>query len=163
VSPTVLRRPVSRSQAEDISGGPNSVFYSSSGHGPPYGDVRWQAVLRTLAAWASTPVQPADGEFTPPEPWLVEAASDQSLQLRAAGLQAPDFVVPDGDGGLAFEWRAGATTRSLAVEHDGSMTLLSFQDGMLEREQDLGRLPKPQVSPKAGQQGFLADYFYEHA
>lgn len=163
MSPNILRRPSSRSQSGETSGGPNQVFYGASGSGTSHSDPRWAAILRTLGAWAIAPVQPADHEFTPPVGWLVEAASDYALQLRASGEQAPDFVVPDGDGGLAFEWRAGTATRSLAMERDGSVVLLSFQDGKLEREQDRGRLPKPQVPPKAGQQEFLSFYSFEFA
>lgn len=58
--------------------------------------------------------------------------------LRNAGVAPPTGVVPDGEGGLAFEWRNADLFSSLEVKKDGSVELRQFHGGRLLRRQRFG-------------------------
>jgi len=121
--------------------------------------LAWNSTFKTLRDWTLSPVQPPDEEFTPPSTDAIGRASLIAERLRDQRWAAPSFTVPDGDGGLAFEWRVESTTHSLCVEPSGPVQLLTYVDGKLTEQRDLTWLASVSVLSIPGSQGFLTtDY-----
>ena len=59
------------------------------------------------------------------------------MRLRDAGWAAPLRVVPDGDGGIAFEHRAGECFESLELTADGQVELIRFLKSKVMQRQQL--------------------------
>ena len=54
------------------------------------------------------------------------------MELRDAGCAAPFCVVPDGEGGIAFERRSGDFFHSLEILADGWIELSTFKNCRLQ-------------------------------
>ena len=52
---------------------------------------------------------------------MLRLAMDVAAVLRDRNVEAPDRVIPNGDGGIVFRWRSRDFTWSLELEADGSM------------------------------------------
>lgn len=42
----------------------------------------------------------------------------------------PEYTVPNGDGGILFEWNRGPSAIHIEIDEHGSMELVTYQDGM---------------------------------
>jgi hypothetical protein len=78
-----------------------------------------------------------DGLEWPSRPLLASAYS-LACAMRDAEVPAPSSIVPDGEGGVAFEWRAGSYFTKIELGKDGSSEFLAFDNGKLVSR---GRLP----------------------
>lgn len=102
----------------------------------------WQRIIdKHLIEWGRNPALFDPEEIVPPSPFIIDAASKIAIRLRDVGWAAPLRVVPDGDGGIAFENRAGEILQTLNVQPDGSVELITFHNCRLVR-----REPLPDVS-----------------
>jgi hypothetical protein len=52
---------------------------------------------------------------------LVEVAEDVAEALRAYGVDPPDILVTNGDGGIVMRWRLSDRTWSIELDVDGSI------------------------------------------
>ncbi|MBI4716805.1 MAG: hypothetical protein HY763_03295 [Planctomycetes bacterium] len=103
----------------------------------------WQhAIDDYLIEWGRHPEQLADEalDLVAPTPIAIRIASDLAMRARDNAWPPPLRVVPDGEGGIAFELRAGAVFQSLEVSGDGVLELLTFRDSKL-----VSRDPLPRV------------------
>jgi hypothetical protein len=92
----------------------------------------WDALVATsLDRWEKDPQQIEEEGLMPPSVEVLARARQVARTLRAGGGAPPLRIVPDGDGGVVFERRAGSVLETLAVEADGSAELASFDGGLL--------------------------------
>jgi len=89
----------------------------------------WQQIIdRYLVEWGRNPNQLEEEGLITPSPRILRLAATIAMQLRDGGYAAPLRVVPDGEGGIAFERRAGAAFESLVVQADGVTQFDKFVD-----------------------------------
>jgi hypothetical protein len=82
---------------------------------------RWQTVLAQLASWKSNPNQVADEGVLPPLTALLASAENVAEVLLARGVEPPDNLLTNGDGGIVFRWRLPGRTWSIELDVDGSI------------------------------------------
>lgn len=82
---------------------------------------RWQPELAQLAGWKSNPDQVADEGVLAPPAELVASAEDVAHALCAHGVEPPDHLLTNGDGGVVFRWRLAGRTWSIEMDIDGSI------------------------------------------
>ena len=84
-----------------------------------------------LIPWATKGVE-VDDDLRPPSAVSLRAAATLVCQWRDVGLPPPTAVLPDGDGGILFEQRAGRTSIQFYVLHDGVVEVSHYgPDGRL--------------------------------
>ena len=82
----------------------------------------WREIIdNRLSAWARDPQQLADEGIEAPGVPMLQLAMDVARALYDQRVEAPDRVIPNGDGGMVFRWRSGDFTWSLELDADGSM------------------------------------------
>jgi len=97
----------------------------------------WEEFIdRTLIEWGCAPGQLADEGIEPPKPETIGQAIRVAERLKEQGRAAPDSVVPDPNGGIVFERRAGSDiSEVLHFWDDGSVEYFRFQGHrLLERK-----------------------------
>lgn len=95
----------------------------------------WQRTIdHYLVEWGRDPSQLEDDDFVPPSLKTIGLAIKTAELLRNAvpPAPAPLRVVPNGEGGIVFERRAGDIFQSLEIQEDGSIQLDTFRDCRLE-------------------------------
>jgi hypothetical protein len=95
----------------------------------------WQrAIDHYLVEWGRDPSQLEDDDFVPPSLEIIRLAIDVAKEAQNAvpPAPAPLRVVPDGEGGIVFERRAGDVFESLEIQADGSIQVDTFRDCRLE-------------------------------
>src|SRR5437867_6844152 len=79
----------------------------------------WQLVVDQLHHWAGDPRQLADEGVEAPTSEVLAMAAAVADVLRDAGIDPPDSLVPNGDGGIVFRWRSGQRAWSIELDSDG--------------------------------------------
>jgi len=93
----------------------------------------WQRIIDDyLIEWGRDPGQLADEDLSPPSKHIIGYASRVAIELRKAGWPPPLRVVPDGEGGIAFERRSGDFFQSLEIRADETIELSTFKDCRLQ-------------------------------
>ena len=97
----------------------------------------WGTVIDQLLLWWENPAWAGDDEgFVAPARSATELALQLAQTWRDQGVVAPLRVIPDGEGGIAFERREGPCFTSLRIALDGLVELLNFENSRLvSREQ----------------------------
>ncbi len=81
-----------------------------------------------LVEWGCDSSSLEDDDFVPPSQQTIDLAVKFARAWRDGGEPAPLRVLPDGDFGIAFEWRWGDLFQSLHLDGDGSAELDTFYD-----------------------------------
>jgi len=81
---------------------------------------RRREIVDLLLAWRSDPNQLRADEMEPPSADLIDAALRILHGWRSVGPPPPDRVVPNAEGGLAFEWYPDPWFFDLELFADGS-------------------------------------------
>lgn len=90
---------------------------------------KWNDIIDMLLEWWKNPNQLIwDNDFIPPSQDLIGHACQAVSIWRDSGKDAFDRVVPDGEGGIAFEAYRGSHHVSLTLNSDLSMEFLHFED-----------------------------------
>ena len=98
----------------------------------------WNRVIdRNLVEWGVRPPDSGEEGFVPPTPTVIGLACQWAQRLRDIGVAAPQRVVPDGDGGIAFERSDQEWFSSLDILADRSVELLTFRNCRLVTRQPL--------------------------
>lgn len=97
----------------------------------------WERIInRFLIPWGQDPSLLDDDENTPPSKRIIHLAARVAIKFRNAGTPAPVRVVPDGEGGMAFEWQEGKSFQSLNVSCQEEIEFCVFDDC-----REVGRFP----------------------
>ena len=93
--------------------------------------VGWTKVITRLLEWRADPLQLLDEDYLPPTREIIDLAIAVAGRAAASNLIPPLHVVPDGDGGVAFERKEGAFFQMILVTSNGDIEILSFQESKL--------------------------------
>lgn len=91
----------------------------------------WQTVVEQLRRWTHDPRQLDDEGVEAPTSEVLAMAAAVAEVLRDAGVEPPDKLVPNGDGGIVFRWRSGQRAWSIELDSDGSLESYLLQQGKL--------------------------------
>jgi hypothetical protein len=98
----------------------------------------WERIINEyLVEWGRDPSQLEDEGVTPPSLEIITLASKIAMELRDRCCPPPLRVVPDGEGGIAFEQRSGDFFLSLNLLHDRSIELETFKNCQLQSRERL--------------------------
>lgn len=99
---------------------------------------RWQEIIdKKLVEWGRDPEELADDDLVPPSHAAVDSAVQKAQVWRDAResdddfVPSPQWVVPNGDGGIVFEWREESTAAVIEIFDDGSADYAIFEDNKL--------------------------------
>jgi hypothetical protein len=93
----------------------------------------WDVVDSQLAGWIPDPESLVDYDAVPPSRTLIRKLRDFVIPLlKQQQWPAPTMVVPDGDGGISFEFHSGNIFRHLEFLRDGEVRLATFRNGRLQ-------------------------------
>jgi hypothetical protein len=124
-----------------------AIVEGDSLEGPlkPENQAAWQRVLDKLAVWDGNPHELEDEDFEVPVPSALRLASAVAGVMRERGIDSPQTVVPNGDGGLVFRWRSGETAWTMEFESDGSIDSSLVRNGKLIRRHSLHDDPRDEA------------------
>ncbi len=83
--------------------------------------------LRTLAEWARDPEGLEEDGLLPPSPAALGAAVRLVKALDSKTMPPLQWLVPNGDGGIVFEWRQDSFAEKIEILDDGSVTYAYFE------------------------------------
>jgi len=93
----------------------------------------WQRMIDDfLIEWGRNPQQLQEDDIDAPTVAAIQKAIDIARKCRDNGVAAPLRVVPDGEGGIAFECHDGDYFLSLDIFGNGLVELATFRDCRLE-------------------------------
>lgn len=95
-----------------------------------------------LQAWEQDPDQLQDEGVEAPSREIVRLARRCARHLCERGAPAPSRVVPDGDGGIIFEWLQRPTVESIEIADDEMIEYLRFVESCLVHRQALALDPQ---------------------
>ncbi len=89
-----------------------------------------------LVAWEVNTNSLDDGDSIPPSPMAIAVALFHAQQWREAGLPCPIDIIPDGDGGILFQFtKTPSSEFSINVLSDGSIDKLFFIGDRLSKRE----------------------------
>lgn len=96
---------------------------------PPHVDADgWRKVINEpLIDWARNPDQLEDEGILPPSKDVIQLALNFAMYWRDKGSPAPDYVIPDGDGGIVFKRTAGDVTETIEIGAEGTVEIIGFR------------------------------------
>jgi hypothetical protein len=90
-------------------------------------EAEWQRVIDDqLIEWGLHPEALEEDDLIPPTRRALQVAGEVAIEMRKAGEPAPKRVVPDRDGGIAFERWEGDRTVTIMVSEDGAIEVLQW-------------------------------------
>ena len=104
-------------------------FAWPSDHEVAEGDAeRWRGIVDLLLGWRSDPSRLIAEDIEPPQIAVIDHALRVCDAWRRAPYTPPDRVLPDAEGGLAFEWYREPWFSDLEFERDGRATWRVYSD-----------------------------------
>ncbi len=97
----------------------------------------WSASINKLFSWYAGMGDLEDEAVRPPTVNSIIQATRRAQSLMNYGWPAPLRIVPDGEGGLSFEWREGPVFTTLEIWADGLCEWTSFRDGRVVSRRSL--------------------------
>jgi len=95
-------------------------------------DSAWERIIDDrLIEWGRDPSRLADDGVVPPKREVVGWAIRLARILASKGADAPQRVVPNGDGGIVFERWSGANAETIEVLDDGDVYYTAFRASRL--------------------------------
>lgn len=98
------------------------------------GRERWDETVDRLIGWWKSVADLEEDDLVPPARPVIESALRIAPRLCDVKTPPPLRIVPDGEGGIAFEWRHGNVFISMQLDEDNTVTLLRFEDSRLVRK-----------------------------
>ncbi len=102
----------------------------------------WRAVEQRLDQWQQDPESLADEGMAAPSRQVLALASTVAEVLSGSGIEPPDAVIPNGDAGVVFRWRAGKRAWSIELDSDGSLEAYLLHEGKLVWRHALHEAPR---------------------
>lgn len=101
----------------------------------------WNEIIdHKLIEWGRNPEALEDDECEPPTKIAIQMAIEEARLRSDKGDVHPTRVVPDGDGGLAFEFIRGDVVKSMEFRSDGSRAYVACQGGRMIEFEESGLL-----------------------
>jgi hypothetical protein len=94
-------------------------------------EAAWRAVVAQLTDWRRDPQQLADDGVEPPTAGLLEAAGTVAEVLLNTGVEPPNTLITNGDGGIVFRWRSDERVWTIELDSDGSIESSLMLNGRL--------------------------------
>jgi hypothetical protein len=91
----------------------------------------WAEARCQLAEWLSDPSKISNEEGEAPSKMMLRIAQATAISLENAQMPAPTAICPDGNGGIAFEWRFGEISQSVEVSPIGDVETIVIQNGRI--------------------------------
>jgi hypothetical protein len=91
----------------------------------------WNTAINELLDWRQDLSQLMDEGLLPPKSEIVDLACALALEMRDDGWLGPLRVVPDGEGGIVFERGDRYLFETIAIEANGQVEVLSFENSHL--------------------------------
>lgn len=93
----------------------------------------WESTIdQKLIEWGRNPALLQDEAVIPPTREALATAFKLARRLEKDRPQAPPSrTMPDGDGGVVFEWRRGCRLDALEISDQGAVEFLTFIDDRL--------------------------------
>lgn len=92
----------------------------------------WNELSDSLIGWALHCEEDDEGDGLKwPSRALLAKAYSVACAMRDAKVPVPSNVVPNGEGGVAFEWQVGPYFTKIELAKDGSSEFLAFDHGKL--------------------------------
>jgi len=89
----------------------------------------WERIINLyLIEWGRNPARLEEPDLLAPSLETIKNAGHIAMCLRDLGWSPPTRVVPDGEGGIAFELVASNYYQSLVVSANGGVELDTFRD-----------------------------------
>jgi hypothetical protein len=93
----------------------------------------WRPLIdQQLVEWGLNPASLEDDGVSPPSAIAIHLASRLALILRDRGQRAPTRIVPDGSGGISFEWESDRIFTTVNISPSGAIEGALFKDGRIE-------------------------------
>jgi hypothetical protein len=73
-----------------------------------------------------------DGEYEPPSLKAIDAGIRLAQVLKKQTIAPPQRVVPDGDGGISFEFKQDRELVTFEIDAEGNIEAYHFRDAMLK-------------------------------
>ncbi len=90
---------------------------------------KWDRLIDDcLIKWGINPESLEDESFIPPNADIIGLACNAAIHLKDIGVDPPDKIVPDGEGGVCFEYEEGSMFASIRIYADKSREILIFDD-----------------------------------
>ncbi len=90
---------------------------------------QWNAIVdQPLIDWGLNPSFEDEDGLVMPTGLAVAKASELVTILRNRGWSLPTGVIPDGEGGIAFENKQGSSYQRFEIDENGRIMLLTFRD-----------------------------------
>jgi hypothetical protein len=110
---------------------------AGAGNGAEF-ERRWEDVIHgRLAEWNRDPVVLDDEGVEPPSREIIGRAIRLAHYLSSRHVPAPQRIVPDGNGGIVFEWFQDSTTESIEISDEGTLEYLRFVGDRLAASEPL--------------------------
>ena len=91
----------------------------------------WDAMDIQLNQWSKDLSDIVDCDATPPSKDVIRLARSYIARFRQKQMDPPAMIVPDGNGGIAFEWHFDRFFRLLEITKDEQLWLSEYQGGRL--------------------------------
>lgn len=92
---------------------------------------RWQQITDLFIVWGNEPELLEEDGITAPTPEAISNACLIVIDLRGQNFPPPMRVVPNGEGGIVFEWQTGQSFSSYEISHNGAGECRTFDDCVL--------------------------------
>ena len=98
-------------------------------------DEEWSEIIeKKLIRWGMDRDFLRDDDLVPPSEAAIAKAFEVVSFMRERDWALPTGIIPDGEGGLAFENRQGSAYQRIELDENGEMRLLSFENHRLISE-----------------------------
>ncbi len=99
----------------------------------------WRTVIdTTLTKWVREPLQLDDDGLKAPSAELISLAEEFAQYCATHAVDAPLRIVPDGSGGIVFEWKLGPHFTMVELRADGRMELMCYRNSVLQSRESIG-------------------------
>jgi hypothetical protein len=89
----------------------------------------WDRLIdRCLVEWARDPETLRDEDFVPPSPAAIRMACECAQRMRDRNCPPPLRMVPDGEGGITFEWVSDPWFSCVNLGRRGEVEIETFRD-----------------------------------
>lgn len=93
---------------------------------------QWNDIIdNKLIEWGRHPEEIADVNLVPPTPNCLASAFSFAKRAKSMQVPAPSRTLPDGDGGLVFEWCDGDAALAIEVGPDGKGEFMAYAGSRL--------------------------------